>query len=316
MNFLRAPRNLLAFSILIILSSVPVVSTLMGQPFYMTFFLRIMIYALAALSLNMILGYGGLVAFGHALYIGIGAYSVGILVSLGVTNGWIHLSAAVIFSLAVALFTGAISLRVTGIPFIMITLAFAQMFFFLAISLRQFGGDEGMTIPVLSNFVWVDFGRKSVFYYAVFSILLIYLYFSWRLVNSRFGMVLRGSKGNDRRMNALGFPTFRYRLAAYSISAVMCALAGVLLANLTGFASPDYMAWSLSGELIVMVVLGGIGTLMGPVVGAMALMLLEETLSLCTDHRMIVLGPMIVFTAIIAKRGIVGLFATSGGERR
>jgi branched-chain amino acid transport system permease protein len=162
----------------------------------------------------------------------------------------------------------------------------------------------------------VDFGRKSVFYYAVFSILLFYLYFIWRLINSRFGMVLRGSKGNDRRMNALGFPTFRYRLAAYSISAVMCALAGVLLANLTGFASPDYMAWSLSGELIVMVVLGGIGTLMGPVVGAMALMLLEEALSLCTDHRMIVLGPMIVFTAIIAKRGIVGLFATSEGESR
>jgi branched-chain amino acid transport system permease protein len=316
MNFLRAPRNLLAVSILIILSSVPVVSTLMGQPFYMTFFLRIMIYALAALSLNMILGYGGLVAFGHALYIGIGAYSVGILVSMGVTNGWIHLGAAVLFSLTVAILTGAISLRVTGIPFIMITLAFAQMFFFLAISLRQFGGDEGMTIPVLSNFILVDFGRKSVFYYAVFSILLFYLYFIWRLINSRFGMVLRGSKGNDRRMNALGFPTFRYRLAAYSISAVMCALAGVLLANLTGFASPDYMAWSLSGELIVMVVLGGIGTLMGPVVGAMALMILEETLSLCTDHRMIVLGPMIVFTAIIAKRGIVGLFSESGGERR
>jgi branched-chain amino acid transport system permease protein len=198
----------------------------------------------------------------------------------------------------------------------MITLAFAQMFFFLAISLRQFGGDEGMTIPVMSHFSGIDLGRKSVFYYTVFSILLIYVFFSWRLVNSRFGMVLRGSKGNDRRMNALGFPTFRYRLAAYSISAVMCALAGVLLANLTGFASPDYMSWSVSGELIVMVVLGGIGTLMGPVVGAMALMLLEEGLSLCTDHRMIVLGPLIVFTAIMAKRGIVGLFPASGDESK
>ena len=307
---------MLAFVILMILASVPVVSTLMVQPFYMTFFLRIMIYALAALSLNLILGYGGLVGFGHALYIGIGAYSVGILASMGVMNGWIHLGAAVIFSLAVALFTGAISLRVTGIPFIMITLAFAQMFFFLAISLKQFGGDEGMTIPVPSNFGLVDLGRKSVFYYAVFFILLFSLYFIRRLINSRFGMVLRGSKDNDQRMNALGFPTFRYRLAAYSISAAMCALAGVLLANLTGFASPDYMAWSLSGELIVMVVLGGIGTLMGPVVGAMALMLLEEALSLCTDHRMIVLGPMIVFTAIMARRGIVGLFPASGGERR
>lgn len=307
---------MLALAILIVLASVPVVSALLNQPFYMTFFLRIMIYALAALSLNIILGYGGLVAFGHALYIGIGAYSVGILVSVGVTNGWIHLSTAVILSLAVALLTGAISLRVTGIHFIMITLAFAQMFFFLAISLKQFGGDEGMTIPVLSNFGLVDLGRKSVFYYTVFFILLFSLYFSWRLINSRFGMVLRGSKGNDRRMNALGFPTFRYRLAAYSISAVMCSLAGILLANLTGFASPDYMAWSLSGELIVMVVLGGIGTLMGPVVGAMALLLLEEALTLFTDHRMIVLGPLIVFTAIIAKRGIVGLFAASGDEHR
>jgi branched-chain amino acid transport system permease protein len=307
---------MLAAAVLILLASVPVVSSLTGQPFYMTFFLRIMIYALAALSLNMILGYGGLVAFGHALYIGIGAYSVGILTSIGVTSGWVHLSAAVIFSFAVALFTGAISLRVTGIHFIMITLAFAQMFFFLAISLRQFGGDEGMTIPVMSHFSGIDLGRKSVFYYTVFSILLIYVFFSWRLVNSRFGMVLRGSKGNDRRMNALGFPTFRYRLAAYSISAVMCALAGVLLANLTGFASPDYMSWSVSGELIVMVVLGGIGTLMGPVVGAMALMLLEEGLSLCTDHRMIVLGPLIVFTAIMAKRGIVGLFPASGDESK
>jgi branched-chain amino acid transport system permease protein len=173
-----------------------------------------------------------------------------------------------------------------------------------------------MTIPVLSHFGGIDLGRKSVFYYAVFSILIFYLYFSWRLVNSRFGMVLRGSKGNDRRMNAMGFPTFRYRLAAYSISAVMCTFSGVLLANLTGFASPDYMAWSLSGELIVMVVLGGVGTLMGPVVGAMALMLLEEALSLCTDHRMIVLGPLIVFTAIMAKAGIVGLFPASGGERK
>ena len=306
-DLFRSPRTWLAAVTLLLLASVPVVATAMGQPFYLTLFLRIMIYALAAQSLNFILGYGGLVSFGHALYLGVGAYAVAILSSVGVTNGWVHLAAALGVAVVVSLFTGVISLRTTGIAFIMITLAFAQMFFFLAVSLKQFGGDEGMTIPQQSDFGPLHLEHKAVFYYTVLALLLLALYGSRRLIESRFGMVLRGAMGNERRMRALGFPTLRYRLTGYVLSACLCSVAGLLLANLTTFASPDYMAWTRSGELIVMVVLGGMGTLSGPIVGATVLILLEEFLSVFTDHWMVVLGPIIVLIALLAKRGIVGL---------
>lgn len=314
METLRAPRTILTILVLALLASVPVAASAIGQPFYMTLFMRVMIYALAAISLNLILGYGGLVSFGHALYLGIGAYSVAILASKGITSGPIQLVAALVMSLVIAVITGAISLRVSGIAFIMITLAFAQMFFFMAVSLKQFGGDEGMTIPAMSDFGPLDLSQKPVFYYAVLILVAASLYMSKRIVESRFGLVLRGSKSNDRRMKALGFPTFRYKLAAYVISAMMCSVAGLLLANLTGFSSPDYMAWSRSGELIVMAVLGGMGTVIGPVVGATALMLVEEILSTYTEHWMLIMGPLIVIAAILAKSGIAGIFRAAGEE--
>ncbi|MDW7711444.1 MAG: branched-chain amino acid ABC transporter permease [Deferrisomatales bacterium] len=313
--FLRSPRAALTVGMLLLLALVPPVATALGQPFYLTLVLRMMVYGLAALSLNLLLGYGGMVSFGHALYLGVGAYAVGILSHFGVSSGWAHLAAALGVSAAVALLTGLISLRTAGIAFIMITLAFAQMFFFLAVSLRQFGGDEGMTIPQPSDFGLIDLGNRVVFYYTVFGLLLLALYGSRRLIESRFGMVLRGSMGNEPRMRALGFPTLRYRLTAYVISACVCSIAGLLLANLTGFTSPDYMAWTRSGELIVMVVLGGMGTLIGPVVGATGLLLLEEVLSAFTEHWMIVLGPIIVWIALVAKRGIVGLVPEGAGDR-
>ncbi|MHB8767249.1 MAG: branched-chain amino acid ABC transporter permease, partial [Deferrisomatales bacterium] len=196
----RSPRVWLAALTLLALAAVPPVATALGQPFYLTLFLRIMIYALAALSLNLILGYGGMVSFGHALYLGVGAYAVGILSSVGITSGWLHLGAALAVTVAVAAPTGLISLRTTGIAFIMITLAFAQMFFFLAVSLKQFGGDEGMTIARTSAFGPLDLGNKVVFYYTVFALMLAALYGSRRLIESRFGLVLRGTMGNERRM--------------------------------------------------------------------------------------------------------------------
>ena len=304
---LGTPRAWLTAVTLLILGAVPVVATALDQPFYMTLFMRIMIYAVAALSLNLILGYGGMVSFGHALYLGIGAYAVGILTRFGVGSGWAHLAAALSVTIAVALFTGVISLRTTGIAFIMITLAFAQMFYFLGVSLKTLGGDEGMTIAHRSVFGLVDLEQKVVFYYTVLRVVVAVLYLSRRLIESRFGMVLRGTMENERRMKALGFPTLRYRLAAYVLSACVCAVAGMLLANLTEFTSPDYMAWTRSGELIVMVVLGGIGTLIGPLVGAMGFMLLEEFLSALTEHWMVVMGPIIVVIVLVAKRGIAGL---------
>jgi branched-chain amino acid transport system permease protein len=170
-----------------------------------------------------------------------------------------------------------------------------------------------MTLPGLSEFAPLNIENKVVFYYAVFALLLLGLYAAKRVVASRFGMVLRGAMSNEPRMKALGFPTLRYRLTAYVISASVCSVAGLLLAELTGFASPDYMAWTRSGEMIVMVVLGGMGTLFGPVLGATVLLLLEEVLAAYTDHSMLVLGPVIVLIALLAKRGIVGLLPGKGG---
>jgi branched-chain amino acid transport system permease protein len=201
--------------------------------------------------------------------------------------------------------------------FIMITLAFAQMLFFLGVSLRDYGGDDGLQIPTRSDFGPFSLDAPTVLYYLTYGSLVVVLFLMWRLVHSRFGMVLRGCKSNERRMKALGFPTLRYKLAAYVISALVCVLAGVLLGNLTRFVAPAYMAWTVSGELIVMIVLGGLGTLMGPVIGAAALLLLEEVLSslkigvdwldqLISQHWLALIGLFIVLVVLVLKQGLYG----------
>jgi branched-chain amino acid transport system permease protein len=312
-SFAMRPTSVRAwFAIALIagLALVPVVAHAIGQLFYITLFTRILIFAIAALGLNLILGYGAMVSFGHALYLGIGAYAVGILSYHGVTSGWAHLAAALAAGAVVAVTVGWVCLRTTGVAFIMITLAFAQMLYFLAVSLKLYGGDDGLTIAARSDFGVLDLSHNTVFYYAVFAILVGLLYVLRRLVDSRFGWVLRGSRSNARRMEALGFPTLRYRLAAYVISALVCVVAGVLLANLTRFASPSYMQWQASGDLIVMIVLGGMGTLIGPVAGATGLLILEEVLSAYTDHWMAILGPLIVLLVVFSSRGLYGLLGT------
>lgn len=304
---LRSPKKLLVSAVLLLLGLVPMYSSVFDSPYYMTYFARIMVFAIAALSLSLILSFGGMVSFGHALYLGVGAYAVGISAFHGVTSGWMHVAAAIVASGVIALLTGIICLRTTGIAFIMITLAFAQMFFFLAISLKYYGGDDGLSIAKRSDFSpLADLDNNTVFYYFVFALLLAFFYFSNRLIQSHFGMVLRGCKSNERRMIALGFPTLRYKLFAYVLSSVMCAIAGVLLANLTRFASPEYMSWVRSGDLILMIVVGGMNTLFGPVVGAITLLVLEEILSSWTDHWMAILGPLIIIMVITAKQGLYG----------
>ena len=312
----RSPQAWAAALLLCALGLVPVYAQLFDQPFYITLFARILIFAIAALGLNLILGYGAMVSFGHALYIGIGAYAVGILSFHGVTNGWVHLFAALIVGAVAATIVGWVCLRTSGIAFIMITLAFAQMFYFLAVSLKLYGGDDGLTIAARSDFGWVNLANNTVFYYVIFAFLVVLLLAIRRVVDSRFGMVVRGCKSNERRMQALGFPTIRYRLVAYVISALVCVVAGMMLANLTKFASPSFMAWQASGDLIVMIVLGGMGTLIGPVAGAAGLLLLEEVLSAWTQHWMVILGPLIVLIVIISNRGIFGLLAALGVARR
>jgi branched-chain amino acid transport system permease protein len=293
--------------VLATLAAVPPVAAVLGQPFYLDLVRRIMIFAIAALSLNLILGYGGLVSFGHAAYLGIGAYAVGILAYHGIHDGFLQFAVAIAASAAVALVIGAVSIRTSGVYFIMITLAFTQMLFYLGISLEEYGGDDGMRLAARSQFAGLDLGSPTPFYYFVLAILAAFLYLVHRLVNSRFGMVIRAAKSNDGRTRAVGFAPYPYRLAAFVIAGAMCGVAGALLVNQTAYLTPDFMNWTRSGELMFMVILGGVATLIGPVLGAAALLLLEDFLAAWTVHWQIVLGPILVLVVLFAKRGLAGL---------
>jgi branched-chain amino acid transport system permease protein len=308
--------HLAALVIVIVLALVPAAAALAGQPFYVDLLARIMIFGIAALSLDLILGFGGLVSFGHASYLAIGAYAVAILGFHEVTSGWLHMAAAIGACALVALAVGAVSLRTTGIHFIMITLAFGQLVYLLGTSIDLYGGEDGMNIASHSSLAGLDLEDPDVLYYVILFWLFLFLVLSERLVHSRFGMVLRGSRSNDRRMLAIGIPTYRYRLAAYVISACMCGTAGFLLANQNLFVSPALAHWSRSGEIMVMVILGGMGSLYGAVAGAAVFLLLESGLSRITDHWQLLLGPILVLIILFARRGLWGLLAAPARWRR
>lgn len=291
---------------MVILAIAPAVVVAIDEPFYLDLITRLMIFAIAAVSLDIILGYGGMISFGHAAYLGIGGYSVGVFSFYGIDNGFLQFPTAIIGSALVALIVGAISLRTSGMYFIMITLAFTQMLYFLGISIETFGGDDGMTTNRSEFAGLIDVYDPNAFYYLVFVVLGLVLYGSYRLINSRFGMVIRGSRSNERRMQAIGFPTLRYRLVAFTISGAICGIAGALLANLTEFVTPEFMHWTRSAELLFMVILGGMGTLFGAVLGTAAYLMLEEILSGYTLHWHLILGPLLILVVLFAKRGIFG----------
>jgi branched-chain amino acid transport system permease protein len=302
------PRNAFVAALLIALALVPVYCTMVGSTFLLSLFTRVLILAMAAVSLNLIMGFGGMVSFGHAAYLGIGGYVFGILAKEGITSGLIQWPLALVVSGVFALAVGALCLRTRGVYFIMITLAFAQMAYYIAIALDRYGGDDGMTIYKRSQFGdWINLSNKTFFYYLCFALLLATVYLVWRLVNSRFGMAIQGARSNERRMRAIGFPTFRYKLTCFVISGMICGLSGVLLANHTDFINPSVMSWIRSGDLMVMVVLGGMGTVFGPVIGAVAFLLLEEGLSRFTEFQGIILGPMLLAVALYARGGIDGI---------
>ncbi len=308
-------RGIAALACLTALALVPPVAAAVGEPFYIQVFARVMIFAIAALSLDFILGYGGLVSFGHAVYLGIGAYAVGIMAFHGIENGFAQFAAAIAACAVAAAAIGAVSLRTSGVYFIMITLAFAQMVFFLAVGLRQYGGDDGLSIARPSDFGGViDLAEPWTLYYVVFGFLALFLFVGGRVVRSRFGVLLQGIRANERRMIALGFPIFRYKLAAFVIAGSVCGVGGALFANLTLFVSPSILHWTRSGEIMMMVILGGIGTLIGPVLGAAAYLLLESMLSRWTEHWPALLGPLLIVIVLGSKSGLLGLFG--GGRDR
>jgi branched-chain amino acid transport system permease protein len=303
-------RNLVIAGLLAFLALLPVYTAVSGNTFLLTLFTRIVILALAATSLNLILGYGGMVSFGHAAYLGLGGYAVGILAAEGVYSGIMQWPLALAVSALASLIIGAICLRTRGVYFIMITLAFSQMLYYLAVSLARYGGDDGLTINRRSQFDGlINLSSKTQFYYLCLALLLAGIYLIWRIVNSRFGMVIRGARSNERRMRAIGFPTFRYKLVCFVIAGTICGLAGALLANQADFVSPAMMHWTRSGDLIVMVVLGGMGSIFGPLIGSVALLVLEEFLSGITEYWQIILGPLLLLVVLFARGGIDGLLA-------
>ena len=303
-------RNIVTVALLAALVLLPVYVELGGNRFLITLFTRIIILALAAVSLNLIIGYGGMMSFGHAAYLGIGGYAVGMLAHEGIFSGFVQWPVALAASALFALGIGALSLRTRGVYFIMITLAFAQMAYYVVAGLARYGGDDGLTIYKRSQFVApIDLSNKVQFYYICLALLYASLYLIWRLVNSRFGMVIQGSRSNDSRMQSLGFPTYRYRLTAFVIAGTLCGLAGALLANHTEFVSPATLYWTRSGDLIVIVVIGGMGSLFGPVIGAIALLVLEQVLSGVTEYWQIILGPMFLLIVLFARGGLTGALA-------
>jgi branched-chain amino acid transport system permease protein len=286
----------------------PVYVQIANDRFLLTLFTRIVILALAAVSLNLILGYGGMMSFGHAAYLGIGGYAVGMLAFEKIYSGFVQWPVALGASALFALVIGALSLRTRGVYFIMITLAFAQMAYYLVAGIARYGGDDGLTIQKRSAFFSpIDLTNKLQFYYICLALLFGSIFLVWRIVNSRFGLVVQGARANDTRMRAIGFPTYRYKLACFVIAGTLCGLSGALIANHTDFVSPAMMYWTRSGDLIIMVVLGGMGATFGPLFGAVALLVLEEVLSGITEYWQIILGPLLLLVVLFARGGIDGL---------
>ncbi len=314
-------RTIVAALMLLLLALLPLLTEAFDQRYLLSVGTRIVIWSLAAVSLNMILGYGGLVSFGHAAFFGIGGYAIGILSANDLQSGWLQWPVALLASIAWAGLVGALSLRTRGVYFIMITLAFAQLVYYLSSGLEAYGGDDGLNISRSRFSGLIDLRDKASFYWLCFALLCATLWFCSRFARSRFGRVIRGAKSNDLRMNALGFPVFRYRLAAFVIAGAFGGLSGILLANEGAYVSPAMMSWVKSGDLIVVVVLGGTGALFGPLWGAIAFFALEEFLQPLLDllhagwgvYWQIVFGPLLVLVALYAKGGIDSLLGRHHG---
>ena len=305
----RTPADVVApVLIFIALAAVPLVAIYGAQTYVLDLFSRIMIFAIAAVALDFLIGYGGLISFGHAAFVGLGAYAVGILSVHEFTDALIALPVALAASALFALATGAVCLRTQGVYFIMITLAFSQMVFFTASSLAPYGGDDGLTVrarDTIAGFALMRDPRS--FYYVVFACLLVTYLLCRALIASRFGRVFCGARENPIRMASIGFNIFRYQLVAYVIAGAFGGLSGFLLANAAEFVSPAYMSWQRSGELVIMVLLGGTGTLYGAVMGAAVFVLAEEWLSGLTEHWKMIFGPLLVLIVLFARGGLIGL---------
>jgi branched-chain amino acid transport system permease protein len=302
---LRAPWALLGLCVLVAL---PFVAEALDGGFYITVASRILIFSLAATSLNLILGFGGMVSFGHAAFMGVGAYAVGILMDAGWASAALSWPVAVLAAALFAAIMGAISLRTQGVYFIMITLAFAQMLYYFMVSLKAYGGDDGLSLASRSSWSGWDITSDTGFYYLVLVVFALVFLALQRLINSRWGHALQAIRDNETRMAALGFSVFRIKLLAFVVAGAIGGLSGALLANQNSFVSPSLMQWSQSGMLMIMVILGGVGRLYGGLVGAAVFLLLEEILVAYTIHWTLALGALLLAVVLVAPNGLLSLW--------
>lgn len=297
-----------ATALFVAIALVPPVAHLVGHPFLTVVAIRMLVFAIAALSLDLILGYGALVSFGHAAFLGIGAYSVAILSRAGVTDVFAHVAVGALAAGVFAAVTGAISLRTRGVYFIMITLAFSQIAFFFFVSLSSYGGDDGVALAARSTVFGMPLLASDVgLFYGTLALLVVAFIVLQRVVASRFGRVLIGTRESMLRIQAIGISPFRFQLTAYVMSGCLCAVAGVMLANQAAYVSPSYMSWQRSGELIIMLVLGGIGTLTGAIGGAFLTVALEEGLARFSEHWRLGFGLVLVLVVLFSPDGLTGL---------
>jgi branched-chain amino acid transport system permease protein len=297
-------RVIVPLILLLALAATPVFE----QPYFTRFATQVLVFGVIAISLDLIVGYGGMVSFGHAAFFGVGAYAAGILGFYGIHSGFAAIPAAMALSALFAFVIGGISLRTSGVYFIMITLAFAQMLYYLSTALVIYGGNDGLKMS-RNDLVLLHLQDPVTFFYFVMAVFLVVFFCSRRVVRSRFGRVLRGIKDNERRVQSLGYDTYRYQLVGFVLAGALAGLAGMLDANLNEYVSPDLLHWVMSGDLLIMLILGGVGTLVGPVLGAGVFLFLQEILSSYTKHWMLILGPLLLLVVIFSSGGLYALIA-------
>jgi branched-chain amino acid transport system permease protein len=321
-------ERLLNGALLLALIVIPGWALYADEPFTITLATRAVIFALAAVGLNIALGLGGLVSLGHAVFFGIGGYAMGILASHaqsytpliewpfvieGTKSMPVIWLVAIVASSCAALLIGLLSLRTSGVYFIMITLAFGQMMYFFAISWPAYGGEDGLSIYVRNGFPGLDTLVPIQFYGLCLALLCLVLAFNARLMRSPFGLALDAARQVPERVRAVGLDPRRLQLVALVISGAITGLAGALFADLNRFVSPTMLSWQMSGEIMVFVIIGGVARLFGPVAGAGIYVLLEHLLGGVSEYWQIFLGLVLLIVVLFGKGGVVGMIA---GRRR
>ena len=288
--------------IVAVLFAVALFVPLLGQPYYTKLAVRMAVFALAAMSLDLIVGYAGLVSFGHAAFFGLGCYAAGVLPMVGVQNFFVVFAVAALAAALIGLVTGAISLRASGLYFIFITLAFAQMVFYVAQGMRPLSGDDGFRLPAPTLLGGLRLTDPNVLLYLMLAALALAAWISYRVTQSRFGQVVQAARDNAMKLSAIGLPAYPYRLALYTYACALAGIAGAAYANLTEFVAPNTMSWVMSGELLFMVILGTAGTLFGAIIGAVVFVGLEQILSSYTEYWLFPLGVILVLRVLVLKR--------------